>query len=588
MLFCVKTPISKLYVFGLALLLAVTLAGCGGGSGGGADTTDPSGTTPDSALQMAAEAAEAASMAAATAAGNTSDHAAAAAEKMKADAAAAAAATAAAAAQTAADAGDLATAQAEQAKAEAAKADAEAAMAAAAMLASDAMAAEMMAGVAAKTKAAGTKEKAIGAEAAQTGAGHGLGGSGVTTYSLEIERDRDGTTVTINDSAMEDEDDPKFAKAADLPDSNGFGGSMHVRAMPENDDGETVTEIVIVRTDIAAPKATAFAKVAGQALDVSTNTQNDTPTVTNEALEIPTRDFAPVASDSFSAGGAAELTFDRDDSNTTDKDEAFETAGTYNGAPGMYRCDASGVDCTVTLDAKGKVTAVSGGWIFTPDKGATSDVLDANFLRYGFWLKNTEKDGATTYNEVETFADAVGHTAYPDSNTGMQNAVGSATYEGGAAGVYVKNVFDSEGEIDTATSGHFTADVSLTATFGGSNAASNQQFTIGGGITNFGLSDDDGDPGWGVNLKLADFSGRGAGDEPGKSEPGNNYANSFSGDAEGGGATGSWSGMFYGSGGETTADDDGSATNHPVAVAGEFNANFSNGAVAGAYGANKK
>ena len=87
-------------------------------------------------------------------------------------------------------------------------------------------------------------------------------------------------------------------------------------------------------------------------------------------------------------------------------DEAFETAGTYNGAPGTYRCNLTGgVDCTVTLDADGAIDGMSDGWIFTPDAGATSDVADADYLHYGFWLmRTTDADGATTYNEVETFA----------------------------------------------------------------------------------------------------------------------------------------------------------------------------------------
>lgn len=52
MLFCVKTPINKLYVFGMALLLAATLAGCGGGGGTAAQCppgqvgTPPNCTTP--------------------------------------------------------------------------------------------------------------------------------------------------------------------------------------------------------------------------------------------------------------------------------------------------------------------------------------------------------------------------------------------------------------------------------------------------------------------------------------------------------------------------------------------------------------
>ena len=59
--------------------------------------------------------------------------------------------------------------------------------------------------------------------------------------------------------------------------------------------------------------------------------------------------------------------------------------------------------------ARAVLTATTGGWIFTPDPGATSDVADAEYLSYGFWLmRTTDADGATTYNEVETFAKADG------------------------------------------------------------------------------------------------------------------------------------------------------------------------------------
>ena len=82
-------------------------------------------------------------------------------------------------------------------------------------------------------------------------------------------------------------------------------------------------------------------------------------------------------------------------------------------------------------------------------------------MHYGFWLKRTtDEDGVLTYNEVETFADSS-----VDATRSVASVKGKATYEGGATGVYVKNVFDSDGEIDTATSGHFTADASLTAYF---------------------------------------------------------------------------------------------------------------------------
>ena len=56
------------------------------------------------------------------------------------------------------------------------------------------------------------------------------------------------------------------------------------------------------------------------------------------------------------------------------------------------------------------------------------------------------------------------------------------------------------------------------------------------------------------------------------------------GTANGGGAPGSLTGQFYGGGGG--ADGEENAT--PGAVTGEFNANFSNGSVAGSFGARKQ
>ena len=97
------------------------------------------------------------------------------------------------------------------------------------------------------------------------------------------------------------------------------------------------------------------------------------------------------------------LTFDNDDTTTNNEDEAFETAGTYNGAMGTYRCNGTSA-CTVTLArAMGEVsiTDMSGGWIFTPDAGATSDQPDYDYLRYGFWLmRTTDEDGVLEYDEV--------------------------------------------------------------------------------------------------------------------------------------------------------------------------------------------
>ncbi len=382
---------------------------------------------------------------------------------------------------------------------------------------------------------------------------------------MTIARDRDGTTVTIADTGMAGDDDPKFEQTMDL----GGGRTMHVR-----DTSEGVEEVVVVRTDIEAPKATAFAMVAGQTLDVSTDTTNDgevgADDDTFEALAVDENSAdvrALVMSDAFTAGTGAVLTFAFNDTTTPD-DEAFEAAGTYNGADGTYRCNGDAA-CTVTLDAEGVITTMNDGWVFTPDAGATSDVADADYLDYGFWLKRTTEDGAVTYNEVETFANSS-----IDASTGseLNDVEGSATYEGDATGVYVRNVFTDSGEIDTATSGHFTADALLKAYFGGDDVAVNLQNTVTGTIDSFALSGGEAADAWSVNLK-----GVRADNE-----------NTFSGTANGGGAEGMFSGTFHGLTPETEADDDDDARVAPGVVVGEFDANFSNGSVAGGFGARKQ
>ena len=429
------------------------------------------------------------------------------------------------------------------------------------------------AGDLATTTSAGTKMTAIATEAGTDAADDaGLGGSGVDTVMMTISRPSSGTEVKIADSAMAGEDDPKFTLKADL----GGGITRHDRTQDADDDGDVVNEIVMVSTDIDAPKATAFAKVAGQGLDVTTNTDNDDPADTFEALAVDQSDEdvrALVKSDAFKAGTAAVLTFARfqaDSDNNMDgaqKVDAFETAGTYNGADGTYKCNAGNNDndCTVSLDAKGAITEMSDGWIFTPDDGATSDVADANYLTYGFWLMTTTDEDGLTYNEVQTFA-----TSSVAASGSVSDVTGSATYEGDALGVYVKNVHKTDGTIDTATSGHFTADVNLTATFDQvpvsdtddrGTIAPSLLNTLSGTIDNFELAGGEANA-WSVNLQGMIDTGAGT----------------AAGSANGGGAAGTYSATFHG----PTADD-----TQPHSVVGEFGANFSNGTVAGAFGARK-
>ena len=459
--------------------------------------------------------------------------------------------------------------------------------------------------VAADTKAAGTKEKAIMAEMDQT-ADAGLGGSartdeGTTTaddtsddlYSLKISRDSDGTKVTISDPHYADkEKDPQFMDAMAGLDA---GRTMLTRKMKADSDGNVMEEVAIVGTDIEAPKAVAFAKFAVVAEDgtrttpqvLNVNAQGATATgvaavAFDPGAALASSDAAQKAildnmmSTSFAKPGAGVESIQRDflparadDPSTTDVDEtraAAMVAGYYNGAMGTYICSGT-ANCSVTVNAKGELTAATDGWIFKPADGATSDQPDYDYTHYGVWLKKTmDSDGVVTYNEVETFADS------RLNESGAVTAVlGSATYEGGAVGVYVHEVVNSDGSRASATSGHFKADVSLTAIFGQvpvsdtdstGTIAPNLLNTVSGTIDKFDLSGGEANT-WSVALSgdITDSSGTVA-----------------DGKAEGGMGDGSLSATFHGTVAADTA---------PSSVVGEFNAGFTNGSVAGAFGASE-
>ena len=376
-------------------------------------------------------------------------------------------------------------------------------------------------------------------------------------------RDRSGTTVTVTVEGATDAADEDFV--GDQP------GQMLTRTMEATETTDAMTEVAVVHTDIEAPVATPFAMVQGQALNVMSDDGQAPGSDENaDALAVDEGDAdvrALVQSSSFTSGTEAELRFANDDASTTDMDEAFEGAGTYNGAMGKYRCTGSSV-CTVTLDATGAITAMSDGWVFTPDAGATSDVPDADYLHYGFWLKKTtDEDGAVAYDEVETFAGS--NIAATGDVSGVE---GTAKYTGGAAGVYVHKTFAEDGTSE-ATSGHFTATASLTATFGGDGVAVNDQNKISGTIDNFMLSGGE-ENSWEVTLGGDITTATGV--VSGGTAKGNVM-----------GEDGSFSATFHGPVGDHDSDADTPEIPYPHTVVGEFNSVFSNGSVAGGFGARK-
>ncbi len=153
----------------------------------------------------------------------------------------------------------------------------------------------------------------------------------------------------------------------------------------------------------------------------------------------------------------------------------------------------------------------------------------------------------------------------------VQSLEGQASYIGSATGLYVIRTFTLDGEVQNRTGGQFTADAMLTAYFGGDDVAVNKHYSIDGSIKDF--ADRHGraiDPSWSVMLEEALFG----------NQQGAMFEGETVGDADA--DAGSWSGRFFGD-----AATPGNQSTLPSAVAGTFDAQFTNGAVIGSFGAEK-
>ena len=167
---------------------------------------------------------------------------------------------------------------------------------------------------------------------------------------------------------------------------------------------------------------------------------------------------------------------------------------------------------------------------------------DADYLSAGYWAFLPSDRTATANLSFGAFADGTD----PFDQTNMEGLTGTATYEGGAGGVFVVGA----GE-ETRIS-PFEATASLTADFGdGSSLGS-----ISGRID--GVVDPDGtpvDPSPVVTLQSADIGDSNSGFFTG--------ATSMTYGDDAAAFTGSWGGHFLGNG---------AATDHPLGVVGTFGA----------------
>ncbi len=170
--------------------------------------------------------------------------------------------------------------------------------------------------------------------------------------------------------------------------------------------------------------------------------------------------------------------------------------GSYHGVPGTYYCTPTdrAVGCTADKADMG-FTLAGGTWTFKPTNPTMrlmdTSADDTDYASYGWWLHKSEDDETYT---ASAFAVYRGTAPTVD----IAALRGSATYEGGAAGKY--SLRGKTGGTNDA--GHFTADVTLEATFAAVHS-------ISGTVDNF-VDGDGGEKNWSVALGKSVIAGGGA------------------------------------------------------------------------------
>ena len=280
---------------------------------------------------------------------------------------------------------------------------------------------------------------------------------------------------------------------------------------------------------------------------------------------------------------------DDDDGTTREIAANGRVGGTFYGVSGQFAC--GGTACTVTRTSEGMVSSDQ-ELTFTPTSTAVSSLMakyadpDGEYTHFGYWMKSTTLRNDTMSHDIETFHGGIGllsgEATAGDGDATLTPVQGDATYYGAAAGVYVK--MDGAGDSLVVSNGEFTADAMLTARFGGSSIAVDDQFEVEGTISDFmdgstelGFAD--------LVLRKADMSSPDLNADP-VVRPG-----TFSGETDGGGTSGNWSGQFWGNANPGNDNADASApdltNDFPTDVSGEFNGHFTDGHVAGAFGAER-
>ena len=279
-----------------------------------------------------------------------------------------------------------------------------------------AMAAKLYAGIGAPTDDSNVAARRYAA----------YGGAGI---EVKIGTDTDGSTATL----MEDKktmvaahhgwEGMRFAKASSMADENSYEAMVYSN-VGKPMEGESLSESV--------DQATLANNASGVVIPSITRTTG------TETIKQP--------------------------ESNPDGQTIFNFPGSYQGVSGTYSCTLPEAEnnCTaaVALNGKGFTLGGTGTWTFKPSdpEDKTMSTPDANYSSYGWWIR-TDADGKVI---VSAFHDFKGTD---NGNGGVSNITdalnGTAVYMGGAAGKYALS--SSTG--GTNDSGHFTADVMLSADF---------------------------------------------------------------------------------------------------------------------------
>ena len=136
-----------------------------------------------------------------------------------------------------------------------------------------------------------------------------------------------------------------------------------------------------------------------------------------------------------------------------------------------------------------------------PTKMPRSRRMMPTILNYGFWLENDGRRTASTHLQRGRDLRKGSWLRVPRPPSGdVSTVVGTAEYNGGATGVYVKNVYNPDRTIESATAGFFTAKVEPDGVFRRPSIAEDLEDTVTGTIDKFVLEHGE-DNMWSVALE---------------------------------------------------------------------------------------